>query len=199
MSAQIDIISERSELGQGSWVRLEEIGKASTATLDDRYRFAARSVNLTWRLCVKRSQCPFADELERKAARKRLFAGFLLLPCDSFGDLPREDREFFRFSGRMLLEISAVDTQIVTTLHKKVINIRKRGRRFVILADLLLDRWRYHRCYCFSRIPVHAELRGKIGLGAAFRYISGGTRFSASCKKFAQNHDLQGTVAGPRR
>src|SRR5262245_33363520 len=53
MSAHIDIISERSELGQGSWVRLEEIGRASTVTLDDRYRFAARSVNLTWPLCGK--------------------------------------------------------------------------------------------------------------------------------------------------
>ena len=101
-------------------MRIEEI--ASTATLDDRYRFSARSENLAWRLCVKRSLRPFADELERKAAKKRLFAGFFLLGCDDLGDLPREDREFFRFSGRMLLEISAVDTQIITTLYKKVIN-----------------------------------------------------------------------------
>ena len=176
MSAQIDTISERSELGQGSWLRIEEIGKASTATLDDRYRFAARSANLTCLLCVRRSLCPFADESEVETEVKSLFAGFFLLGCDDPGDLAHEDTEFFGLSARMLLEISAVDTQIVTTLHKTVISILKRGRRFVILADLLLDRLRYHRCYCFSRIPVHAELRGKIGLGAAFRYISGETR-----------------------
>ena len=176
MSAQIETISERSELGQGSWVRLEEIGKASTATLDDRYRFAARSVNLTWRLCVKRSQCPFADELERKAAVKSLFAGFFLLGCDDSGDLPREDTEFFRFSARMLLENSAVDTQIMTTLYKKVIIILKRGRCFVILACWLSDRWRYHGCYCLSRILVHAELRTEVGLDAVFRHIFGEMR-----------------------
>ena len=64
MSAQIDIISERSELGQGPWVRIEEIGKASTATLDDRYRFAEPNVNLTWPLCVRRSPRPFAEEVK---------------------------------------------------------------------------------------------------------------------------------------
>ena len=103
-------------------MRIEEIGKATAATLDDRYRFSARSGNLAWRLCVRRSLRLFADELEREAAIKGLIAGSLLLVCDGFGDLPREDREFFRFSGRMLLEISAVDTQIITTLYKKVIN-----------------------------------------------------------------------------
>src|SRR5271167_2586259 len=50
MSTQIDIIRKRGEPGQGFWARIEEIGKAPTATLDDRYRFSARSVNLTWQL-----------------------------------------------------------------------------------------------------------------------------------------------------
>ena len=95
MSAQIDIILERSELGQGSRTRSEEIGKASTATLDDRHRFAARSVNLTWPLCVRGSLPPIADESETKAEVKSLFAGFFLLGCDDLGDLPREDTDFF--------------------------------------------------------------------------------------------------------
>ena len=131
MSAQFHIISERSELGQGYWVRIEEIGKAMATTLDDRYRFSARSGILAWRLCVKRSLRPFADELERKATMKRLFAGFVLLACDGFGDLPRQDREFFRFSGRMLLEFSAVDTQMATTVYKKIIIIVKEGEGFL--------------------------------------------------------------------
>jgi|SRR6516164_2407431 hypothetical protein len=114
MSAQIDIISERSELGQGSWVRLEEIGGASTVTLDDRYRFAARSVNLTWPLCGKMLAASICRRSEKS------FSSFLLLACDGFGDVPRE-REFFPFSARMLLEISAVDTQMITTVYKKVI------------------------------------------------------------------------------
>jgi hypothetical protein len=155
-------------------VRIEEI--ASTATLDDRYRFSARSENLAWRLCVKRSLRLFADQLERKAAIRRLIGGSLLLVCDGFGDLPREDREFFRFSARMLLEISVVDTQKETTVYKKVIIILNRGRRFVILSYLLSDRWRYHSCYGFSRIPVHAELHTEVVLDAVFGRISGETR-----------------------
>ena len=81
MSAQIDTISERSELGQGSWARSEEIGKASTAILDNRYLFAARSVNLTWPLCVRRSLRAITDESETKTEVKSLFAGFFLLGC----------------------------------------------------------------------------------------------------------------------
>ena len=131
MSAQIDIISERSELGQGSWVRLEEIGKASTATLDDRHRFAARSVNLTWPLCVRRSLPPITDESETKTEVKSLFAGFFLWGADDLGDVPREGSEFFPFSARMLLEISAVDTQMITTVYKKVIISVKEGEGFL--------------------------------------------------------------------
>ena len=131
MSAQIDIISERSELGQGSWVRLEEIGKASTATLDDRHRFAARSVNLTWLLCVRRSLPPITDESETKTEVKSLFAGFFLLGCDDLGDLPREDTDFFRISTRIFLQILPIDIQMMTTVYKKVIICPKRGGAFL--------------------------------------------------------------------
>jgi hypothetical protein len=177
MSAQIDIISERREPVQGSRVRTEEIGKASTATLDDRYRFSARSVNLTWRLCVKRSLRPFANELETKTQVKSLFAaGSLLLACDGLGDLPLEDTESFRFCARIFLEITPIGIQIIITLYKKVIIIQKEGRHFVTLAHLLSDKWRYQCCYCHSVIPVHPELPSEIGLGAAFQRFSGETR-----------------------
>src|SRR5271166_6898273 len=58
MSTQIDIIRKRGEPGQGSWVRIKEIGKSSTPTLDDRYRVYARSVNLTWQLSANRQRTP---------------------------------------------------------------------------------------------------------------------------------------------
>jgi hypothetical protein len=132
MSAQIDIISERSELGQGSWVRLEEIGRASTVTLDDRYRFAARSVNLTWPLCGKMLAASICRRSEKS------FSSFLLLACDGFGDVPREAGSFFPFSARTLLEISAVDTQIITTLYKKVIIFLNRGRAFCDFGLLIV-------------------------------------------------------------
>ena len=57
-----------------------------------------------------------------------------------------------------------------------VLKLRSRSMaagHFVILACLLSDRWRYHDCYYLFRIPVHAELRSEIGLGAAFQLISG--------------------------
>jgi len=131
MSAQIDIISERSELGQGSWARSEEIGKASTAILDNRYRFAARSVNLTWPPCVRRSLRAITDESETKTEVKSLFAGFFLLGCDDLGDLPREDTDFFRISTRIFLQILPIDIQIMTTVYKKVIICPKRGGAFL--------------------------------------------------------------------
>jgi hypothetical protein len=121
MSAQIDIISECREPGQGSCVRIEEIAKASTPTLDDRYRFAARSVNFTWRLCVKSSLRPLADELETKAEVKNLFARFLLLVSEGLGDLSLGNMEFFCFRTRKFLEITSIDIQNTTTLYKKVI------------------------------------------------------------------------------
>jgi hypothetical protein len=177
MSAQIDIISEPSGLGQGSWVRVEEIAKASTATLDDRSRFAARSVNLTWPLCVGRSLRPITDESEMKPEAKSLFAGFFLLGCDDLGDLPREDTDFFRISTQIFLQISRIDTKMLTTVYKKVIIVPKRGGRFfVILAYLLSDSWRCHGCDFLSRTPVRAELRSEIELGAASSRVFGETR-----------------------
>jgi hypothetical protein len=131
MSAQMHIILERSELGQGSWVRLEEIGKTSTATLDHRYRFAARSVNLTWPLCGKTLAASIWGS-------EKPFSSFLLLACDGLGDVSREGREFFPSSARTLLEISAVDTQILITLYKKVIIILKRGRVFCDFGLLIV-------------------------------------------------------------
>ena len=52
--------------------------------------------------------------------------GFLLLVCDGFGNLPREDAEFFRFSARIFLEITLIDIRIVITVYKKVIIIPNR-------------------------------------------------------------------------
>jgi hypothetical protein len=121
MSAQIDIFWECKEPGRGSCVRTEEIGKASTPTLDDRYRFAARSVNLTWRLCVKSSLRALADELETKAQMKNLIARLLLLACGGPGDLSRGNTECFRLNARKFLEITPIDTQYIITLYKKVI------------------------------------------------------------------------------
>ena len=99
MSAQIDTILECKEPGQGSCVRIEEIAKASRPTLDDCYRFAARSVNLTSRLCVKSSLRLLADELETKAGVKNLIARLFLLACEGPGDLSRGNTEFFRLSA----------------------------------------------------------------------------------------------------
>jgi hypothetical protein len=185
MSTQIDIIRELKEPGQGSWVRIGGIGKASTGTLHGHYRFSARSVNLTWQLGANhqrtakvtiRSLRPFANELETKTKVKSLFAGFLLLACDGVGDLPREDTEFFRFCARKFLEITRIDTLVGITVYKNVINTPKGGRHFVILAYLLSHRRRYHSSYCCSRIAAHAELRSEIGLGTPFQRISGETR-----------------------
>jgi len=110
MSAQIDIILERREPGQGSWLA------ASTSTSDDRYRLSARSVNLTWRLRVKTLACPFPDELATNTEAKRLPAGLLLLAFPS-----REDTEFFCFSARTFLETMPIDIQYKITVYKKVI------------------------------------------------------------------------------
>jgi hypothetical protein len=174
MSAQIDIISGRSELGQGSRLRLEEIAKASTATLDDRYRFAARSVNLTWPLCVRRSLRPITDESETKKEVNSLFAHLLLLASDGLGDLSRGNTGFLRFSARKFLEITPIDIQHKITVYKKVIIFEGR-RAFVILACWLSDSWRYHG-YCLSRILVHAELRTEVGLDAEFWHTFGEMR-----------------------
>ena len=132
MSAQIDIISERSELGQGSWVRSEEIGRASTVTLDDRYRFAARSVNLTWPLCGKMLAASICRRSEKS------FSSFLPFGVRRFWRCTARSREFFPFSARTLLEISAIDSQILTTLYKKVITLLKRGRAFCDFGLLIV-------------------------------------------------------------
>jgi hypothetical protein len=176
MLTQIDIIRERKEPGQGSWVRIEEIGKAPTATLDDPLlvlRGKRQSHMAIWRKSPKNTEgnvplaASVANELETKTKVKSLFAaGFLLLVCDGLGNLPRE----------YFLEITPIDTLAVTTVYKKVINIPKEGRHFVILAYLLSHRRRYHSSYCCSRIAAHAELRSEIGLGTAFQRISGETR-----------------------
>jgi hypothetical protein len=137
----------------------------------------------TWRKSPKNSEgnvplaASVANELETKTKVKSLFtAGFLLLVCDALGDLPLEDTESFHFCARIFLEITRIDIQKVITLHKKVINIPKEGRHFVILAYLLSDKWRHHSCYCHSVIPVHPEFLSEIGLGAAFQRFSGETR-----------------------
>src|SRR5260370_6059734 len=59
MSTQIDIIRKRREPGQGSWVRIEEIGKAPTATLDDPIlvlRGKRQSHTATWRKSPKNTE-----------------------------------------------------------------------------------------------------------------------------------------------
>jgi hypothetical protein len=101
MSTQIDIIRKRREPGQGCWVRIEEIGKAPPATLDDPLlvlRGKRQSHMATWRKSPKNTEgnvplaASVANELETKA--KSLFAaGLLLLVCDGLGNLPREDAE----------------------------------------------------------------------------------------------------------
>jgi hypothetical protein len=186
MSTQIDIIRKRGEPGQGSWVRIKEIGKASTATLDDPllvFRDKRQSHTATWHKSPKNTEgnvplaASVANELERKTKVKSLFAaGFLLSVCDGLGNLPREDAEFFHFSARIFREITPIGTLLVRTLYKNVIIFPKEGRHFVILAYLLSHRRRYHSSYCCSRIAAHAELRREIGLGAAFQRISGETR-----------------------
>jgi hypothetical protein len=186
MATQIDIIRKRRESGQGSWVRIEEIGKAPMATLDDPLlvlRGKRQSHTATWRKSPKNTEgnvplaASVANELETKTKVKSLFAaGFLLLVCDGLGNLPREDAEFFRFSARIFLEITPIDTLVIITLYKNVTTIPKEGRHFVILAYLLSHRRRYHSSYCCSRIAAHAELCSEIGLCAAFQRISGETR-----------------------
>src|SRR5262249_19779946 len=143
-------------------VRIQEIAKASRPTLDDCYRFAARSVNLRSRLYVKSSLRLLADELETKAEVKNLIARLFPSACDGPGDLSRGNTEFFRFSARKFLAITPIDTPAEITVYKKVIIFGRRGV-FVILACWLSDRCRYHDCYSLSRIPVHAELRHDVG------------------------------------
>ena len=176
MSAQIDIISEYKEPGQGSWVRIEEIAKASTPTLEDRYRFAARSVNLTWRLCVKSSLRPFADELETKAEVRNFNARLLLLTCGGPGDLSRGNTKRFRLNARKFLEITPIDIPHKTTVYKKVIIFASKEGNFVILTCWLSHRWEHHGHCWLSRIPVLAELRRDAGLDVGFQRISGKTR-----------------------
>jgi hypothetical protein len=186
MSTQIDIIRKRREPGQESWGRIEEIGKAPMATLDDPLlvlRGKRQSHMATWRNSPKNTEgnvplaASVANELETKTKVKSLFAGgFLLLVCDGLGNLPREDAEFFRFSARIFLEITPIDTLEVITVYKNVISIPKKRKHFVILAYLLSLRRRYHSSYCCSRIAAHAELRSEIGLDTAFQRISGEKR-----------------------
>ena len=139
----------------------------------------------TWRKSPKNTEgnvplaASVANELETKTKVKSLFAaGFLLLMCDGLGNLPCEDAEFFRFSARIFLEITPIDTLVEITVYKNVINIPKKRRHFVIFrpTPLLSHRRRYHSSYCCSRIAAHAELRSKIGLGTAFQRISGETQ-----------------------
>jgi hypothetical protein len=186
MATQIDIIRKRREPGQGSWVRIEEIGKAPMATLDDPLlvlRGKRQSHTATWRKSPKNTEgkVPLApsvaNELETETKVKSPFAAaLLLLVCDGLGNLPREDAEFFRFSARIFLEITPIDTLVEITVYKNVITTPREKRHFVILAYLLSHRQRYHRSYCCSRIAAHAELRREVGLGAAFQIISGETR-----------------------
>jgi hypothetical protein len=186
MSTQIDTIRESREPGQGSRVRIKEIGKASTATLDDRCRFSPRSVNLTWHLGANHQRTakamflslrPLTNELETKTKVKSLFAAsFLLSACDGLSNLPREEAEFFHFSARIFLEIPPIDTLVLITVCKNVIGIPKERRHFVILDYLLSHRRRYRSSYCCSRIAADAELRSEIGLGTVFQRISGETR-----------------------
>jgi hypothetical protein len=89
MSTQIDIIRKRREPGQESWGRIEEIGKAPMATLDDPLlvlRGKRQSHMATWRGSPKNTEgnvplaASVANELETKTKVKGLFAGgFLLL------------------------------------------------------------------------------------------------------------------------
>ena len=58
--------------------------------------------------------------------------------ADDLGDVPREGSEIFPINARRLLEISAVDTQIITTLYKKVISILTRGRAFCDFGLLIV-------------------------------------------------------------
>jgi hypothetical protein len=135
MSTQIDIIRKRREPRQGSWVRIEEIGKAPPATLDDpllTLRGKRQSHTATWRKSPKGTAvnvplaASIANELETKAKVKSLFAaGFLLSVCDGLGNLPREDAEFFRFSARIFLEITPIDTLVIITVYKNVTSIPK--------------------------------------------------------------------------
>ena len=119
MSKQIDVVSERREPGKGSGVR------GSTAISDDRYRFSARSVNLTLANSHKTFARPFADQLETKTEMKNLFEGLIILACDGLGDSSREDTEFFRFNARIFLEITPIDIQSTITVYKTVIIFSK--------------------------------------------------------------------------
>ena len=115
---------------------MEEIGKAPTATLDDPLlvlRGKRQYHMATWRKSPKNTEgnvplaASLANELETKTKVKILSAaGFLLLVCDGFGNLPREDAKFFRFSARIFLEITPFDTLVKITVYKKVIIIPNR-------------------------------------------------------------------------
>jgi hypothetical protein len=108
MSAQIDIVPERRSQAKGS----------GTATFGDRYRFSARSANLMCRIARH-----VADEL--KMELKNLLAGLLLLACNGLGDPSHEDTVFLRFSARIFLEITCIDTQHKITVYTKVIIFSK--------------------------------------------------------------------------
>src|SRR5580704_7618303 len=173
MSTQIDIIRKRREPGQGSWVRIEGIGKVSTLTLEPptgstHEALISRGSKAQTQHRTAKTMFPLAkfartNELETNAKVQRLFAGFLFLACDGLGDPPCEDT-VFRFCARIFLEITPIDIPNIITVYKTVIIFPKEGSCFVILPRLLSDRWRYHSCYCLSRIPVHDELRGEVGL-----------------------------------
>ena len=136
MSTQIDIIRRRIEPGQGCCVRIEEAVKAPTPTLDDPllvFRDKRQSHTATWHKSAKNTEgnvplaASVANEFETKTKVKSLFAaGFLLSVCDGLGNLPREDTEFFRFSARIFLEITSIDTLVTTTVCKNVMKFQKR-------------------------------------------------------------------------
>ena len=136
MSTQIDIIRRRIEPGQGRCVRIEEAVKAPTPTLDDPllvFRDKRQSHTATWHKSPKNTEgnvplaASVANEFETKTKVKSLFAaGFLLSVCDGLGNLSREDTEFFRFSARIFLEITSIDTLVTTTVCKSVMPFQKR-------------------------------------------------------------------------
>ena len=100
------------------------------ASVHDCYRFAARSVNLTSRLCVKSTLRLLADELETKAGVKNLIARLFLLACEGPGGLSRGNTEFCRLIARKFLAKTPIDTPDEITVYKKVIIFLREGRDF---------------------------------------------------------------------
>src|ERR1700757_4342163 len=102
MSTQIDIIRKRREPGQGCWVRIEEIGKAPTATLDHPLlvlRGKRQSHTATWRKSPKNTEgnvplaASVANELEKRdvGTSCRIFAQNHDLPGTVAGSCRRRN------------------------------------------------------------------------------------------------------------